>query len=173
MKRNAERPDPVLGTEITPLTFGVTATPGADSDPITLYQWDFDGDNIFEENTEAPSVVWQFMEPGLYNVGVLVRDRDSFTFRTQLVDVKPVTFETILHYAKYRLDEVFAEGNLSIINRTRLSNTGAAIDRGIWGQRYDELSVNPVSEYAEGELNNPTPARGERAHIRAKAFLRH
>ena len=30
------------------------------------------------------------MEPGLDTVGVLARDRDSFTFRTQLVDVKAV-----------------------------------------------------------------------------------
>ena len=36
---NADPIDPVLGYETVPLTFGVTATPGAPNDPITLYQW--------------------------------------------------------------------------------------------------------------------------------------
>ena len=39
------------------------------------------------------------------DVGVLARDRDSFTFRTQLVDVA-VDFGVTLRYAKYRLNEV-------------------------------------------------------------------
>jgi PKD repeat protein len=165
---NNDRPDPVLGYEIVPLTFGVTATAGAPNDPITLYQWDFDGDNLFDENTEDPSVVWQFMEPGLYNVGVLARDRDSFTFRTQLVDVKVVDFQTTLEYAKYRLDEVINAGNLNILNRARLAQTSSKIDQGIWGQVHDDLLVDPISEYANGALNNPDNDRSERMHLQVQ-----
>jgi hypothetical protein len=150
---NDDRFDPVFGYEIVPFTFGVTATPGAPNDPITLYQWDFDGDQIFEETTNDPSVMWQFMEPGLYNVGVLVRDRDSFTFRTQLVDVKPVDFETTLQYAQYQLTEVLNGGNLNVINRARLANTGKNIIKGLWGQRYDDLRVDATSEYNDGAMN--------------------
>jgi PKD repeat protein len=162
---NVDRPDPMLGYEVVPVTFGVTATPGAPNDPITLYQWDFDGDQLFDETTEDPSVVWQFMEPGLYEVGVLVRDRDSFTFRTQYVDVKPVDFETVLKYMKFRLDEVMA-GDLNIINRARLANTGAAIDKALWAQRHDGLSVDAEAEYNEGAMDQPDSGRAERVHVR-------
>jgi PKD repeat protein len=162
---NVDRPDPMLGYEVVPVTFGVTATPGAPNDPITLYQWDFDGDQLFDETTEDPSVVWQFMEPGLYEVGVLVRDRDSFTFRTQYVDVKPVDFETVLKYMKFRLDEVMA-GDLNIINRARLANTGAAIDKALWAQRHDGLSVDAEAEYNEGAMDQPDSGRAERVYVR-------
>jgi hypothetical protein len=165
---NDDRPDPVLGYEIVPLTFGVTATPGAPNDPITLYQWDFDGDQIFEETTNDPSVMWQFMEPGLYNVGVLVRDRDSFTFRTQLVDVKPVDFETTLQYAQYQLTEVLNGGNLNVINRARLANTGKNIIKGLWGQRYDDLRVDATSEYNDGAMNQPDGGRTSQVHIQSQ-----
>ena len=165
---NGDRPDPVIGYEIVPVTFGVTATPGAPNDPITLYQWDFDGDNLFDENTEDPSVTWQFMEPGLYNVGVLARDRDSFTFRTQLVDVKAVDFETTFNYAKYRLEEVLTGGGLNVINRARLANTGSAINNGIWGQVNDGLVVDPIAEYADGRMDNANSARAERIHLQTQ-----
>jgi hypothetical protein len=161
---NNDRPDPVLGHEILPLTFGVTATPGAPNDPITLYQWDFDGDQLFEETTNDPSVIWQFMEPGVYEVGVLARDRDSFTFRTQLVDVKPVTFESTLEYAQHRLDQVLA-GDLDRFTRARLGNTAGKIEQGIWAQKYDELSVDPTAEYNDGALNRPDAGRASRLHL--------
>lgn len=164
---NNDRPDPVVGYEILPLTFGVTATPGAPNDPITLYQWDFDGDQIFEETTNDPSVEWQFMEPGIYEVGVLARDRDSFTFRTQLVDVKAVSYESTLNYAKHRLDQVLA-GNLNVLNRARLANTGSKIEQGIWAQKHDDLTVDPVHEYNDGALNRPDSGRASRLHIQSQ-----
>jgi len=162
---NEERPDPVIGYEVVPLTFGVTASPGAPNDPITLYQWDFDGDQLFEETTNDPSVEWQFMEPGLYTVGVLARDRDSFTFRTQIVDVKPVDFETTLDYARHRLGQVLNGGGLNIINRARLANTGKNINKGLWGQRYDGLTVDPTDEYNDGAMDQPNSGRVSRVHL--------
>ena len=165
---NTERPDPVIGYEVLPMRFGVTASPGAPNDPITLYQWDFDGDNIFDENSVDPQITWQFMEPGIYNVGVLARDRDSFTFRTQLVEVKAVDFADTLEYAKYRLAEVLNGGNLNILARARLAQTAAKIDQALWGQSYDELTVDPVSEYADGNLNNADSARAERLHLQVQ-----
>ena len=166
---NDERPDPVVGYEIVPLTFGVTATPGAPNDPITLYQWDFDGDQIFEETTNDPNVMWQFMEPGVYLVGVLARDRDSFTFRTQVVEVNPVGFDTTLRYAQLRLDQVLA-GNLNIINRARLANTGAKISAALWGQRHDGVVSDPIAEYNEGDLDQPSSERTERVHLNGQGI---
>jgi hypothetical protein len=139
---NEARPNPVVAYESIPITFGVDATPGAENDPITLYQWDFDGDNIFDLTTDVPYATWQFMEPEVNEVGVLVRDRDSFTFRSQVVDVKPVDFETILSFVRNSVQAKIDSGTLNPINRLRLSKTVASTEAGIWGQQRDELTIN-------------------------------
>lgn len=163
---NEERPDPVIAYESVPITFGVDATPGSASDPITFYQWDFDGDNIFDVTTDVPYATWQFMEPEASHVGVLVRDRDSFTFRSQLVDVKPVNFQTTLTFARNSVQERINGGTLSPINRLRLAKTVASAEAGIWGQRRDELNVDP-----EYELEFDTdPERASRAHLQLQGI---
>lgn len=145
-EENTERPDPVVAYEVLPIKFGVIAQPGGDFDPITLYQWDFDGDNIFDVNTTEPYAEHQYMEPGVYTLGVLVRDRDSFTFRTQLVDVRPVDFETTFRFVGYGLQSQLDAGVLSPINRLRLAQTHKSIEAGVWGQVYDGLVTDAPTE---------------------------
>lgn len=163
-EENTERPDPVVAYEVLPIKFGVIAQPGGDFDPITLYQWDFDGDNIFDENTVEPFAEHQFMEPGVYNVGVLARDRDSFTFRTQVVDVRPVDFETTFRFVGHSLQAQLAAGVLSPINRLRLAQTSRSIEAGVWGQVYDGLVSDAPAELT-GAL---TPGRARPLHLQTQ-----
>jgi hypothetical protein len=160
-EENIDRPDPVIAYESLPLTFGMIAQPGADNDPITLYQWDFDGDNIFDVNTQEPYAEWQYLEPGLYEVGMLVRDRDSFTFRSQLVDVKPIDFQRVFEYIGHGVAARFASGQLNPINRLRLSATAGSVQAGIWGQVHDGFDADPTRELDVG----PMPERAARLHL--------
>lgn len=165
-----DRSDPAVGYEILPLEFGVTATPGAPNDPITLYQWDFDGDNLFEESTEDPHVEWQFVEPGIYTVGVLVRDRDSFTLRTQVVDVKPVSFSSIFSFIDYSVERRIAQGELNILARARLNKVDDQASYGMWSQAFDGIdNLDPVEEYTIA----PNPSRSSPVHLQQQglAFL--
>jgi hypothetical protein len=161
---NVDRPSPIMGYEVMPVRFGVTARPGSENDPITLYQWDFDGDNIFELSTDIPFAEHQFMDPGLHTIGVLVRDRDSFTFRTQLVDVKPIGFAGVLDFIRYSIEGKIADNVLNVLNRARLAGTPTDIANGIWAQSYDDLEVNAADELENG----PTLARAQRLHLQSQ-----
>jgi hypothetical protein len=149
------------GFEVMPLEFTVIAQPGANSDPITRYQWDFDGDNLFDVSTDEPRAEWQFVDSGPHAVGVLVRDRDSFTFRTEIVDVKPLDFEGVFEYIGYSIQRKRDEGALNALARARLRNVQRDIDHGIWGQRFDELDANAFEELELGANVN----RASRRHL--------
>jgi hypothetical protein len=158
---NQDRPDPVVAFEMLPIEFGVNATPGDPNDPITMYQWDFDGDLLYEETTDVPSVEWQFMDPGIYQVSVLVRDRDSFTLHTQSVEIKPVSFEDIFHFIAYSVNVKIQNGGLDFLSRARLANTASDAEKGIWAQMYDGVDDDPVEELANGALAD----RSSRIHL--------
>jgi PKD repeat protein len=52
-----------------------------DSDgTITLYEWDWESDNVYDCNTTSPEVMsHSYEEPGLYNVTLRVTDNDGLT----------------------------------------------------------------------------------------------
>jgi hypothetical protein len=54
-----------------PLTF--TDASVGNPDPIASWQWDFDGDDVYDDASGA-TASWTFTRPGTHNVGLLVTD---------------------------------------------------------------------------------------------------
>ncbi len=85
-------PEQQLAEEGVPLRFDASAsTPGADSDPIVGYRWEF-GDGEVSE-TEAPETQHAFADNGTYAVRVTVIDSDgseaATTFAIEVRNVAP------------------------------------------------------------------------------------
>ncbi len=153
---------PVTGPEILPLSFKVDAAAGTPTDPITSYQWDFDGDNVFEKTTATDTTDFQFKEPGTYQVGVIVRDRDSFSKYILPVTVQPVSWQTLLEHAKYQVNLVKTNTpNLAPFARLKINAIPIDLDKAIWGQKYDGIDDQPIDEFP----NSPLPARARAQHL--------
>ena len=60
---NNDRPDPVIGYEVVPVTFVSQQPSGRTQRPDHSLSMGLDGDNLFDENTEDPSVVWHPWNP--------------------------------------------------------------------------------------------------------------
>jgi len=62
----------------TPITFD----PSGSYDPdgtIILYEWDFDGDGVYDLSTTTPSIVsYTYTTPGTYTVTLRITDHDGF-----------------------------------------------------------------------------------------------
>ncbi len=57
---------------------------------IILYEWDFDGDDIYDESITFPDIVaFTYMNPGTYNVTLRVTDNDGLT--NTALDTKTIT----------------------------------------------------------------------------------
>ena len=57
---------------------------------IILYEWDFDGDGVYDESTTSPDVVsFVYLIPGEYNVTLRVTDDDGLT--DTAMDTKIIT----------------------------------------------------------------------------------
>jgi hypothetical protein len=76
---------------ITPLTVGFDASGSTDSDgSIVKYEWDPEGDGIFETSTDAtPTFAYEYTAPGIYNAAVRVTDNTG-TYGLTSVTVKVV-----------------------------------------------------------------------------------
>ena len=77
------------------ITFEVIAMPGAPSDPITSYDFDFLGDGIYREFPSS-KVTYQYQEAGTYEVRLRVRDIDSAVETSFPFTVRPVTLSDLL-----------------------------------------------------------------------------
>ncbi|KYK24422.1 hypothetical protein AYK24_06310 [Thermoplasmatales archaeon SG8-52-4] len=48
---------------------------------ITLYEWDWDNDGVFDENHTIPTTIYSWMEEGKHDIMLRVTDNDSLTFQ--------------------------------------------------------------------------------------------
>lgn len=71
----------------------ITFDPSGSSDPdgtIVLYEWDFDGDGVYDHSTATPSTVsYTYTTPGTYTVTLRVTDNDGLT--DTATDTKTIT----------------------------------------------------------------------------------
>jgi len=88
------------------MRFQVNAVPGAPGDPITRYEWDFDGDGEPEHAGPQLSVVnHQFHDAGRYNGIITVRDGDSLFDQPQVTNVREITMLELIQFIGLRIEE--------------------------------------------------------------------
>jgi PKD repeat protein len=109
-------PDQVY--EIARMRFQANAQPGAPGDPITRYEWDFDGDGDPEyAGPDASVIEHQFHEAGTYRGVVTVRDGDSLFDFPQVTEVREITMLELIEFIELRMteemDRAVAEGNVA------------------------------------------------------------
>jgi len=71
-----EAPDSV--DEGTPFELDASNS-GSSNGPISLYEWDLDGDGAYEESHPAPVISFQFADDGVYSVGLRITDEAGFS----------------------------------------------------------------------------------------------
>ena len=104
--------------EIARMPFQANAQPGAPGDPITRYEWDFDGDGEPEvAGPDAASITYQFHDADTYNGIVTVRDGDSLFDQPLLVEVRQITMLELIEFMRLRVNEelqaAVADGNIA------------------------------------------------------------
>ncbi|HYO73379.1 MAG TPA: S8 family serine peptidase, partial [Archangium sp.] len=73
---------PSSGSAPLVVDFTVSATTGAEdgtAEPVSGYAWDFNGDAIFDAETDAPTARYTYTQGGTFTARVRVRDMDSHT----------------------------------------------------------------------------------------------
>ncbi len=133
--------------EVLPMRFTVNAAPGVDTDPITLYSWDFDGDGVTDvSGPDAGSVIHQYRESGVYRVTVRVRDTDSVSTKVVLVVVREATLGALAAHLQSRVDEGLVDPDLPIVGRIALGELqiSEALRHAEWGERNGRRGVTMV-----------------------------
>ena len=69
----------------TPIAFEVRLP--APADPLWLYEWDFDGDGVFDVSGSRPTVSHAYEDDGVYLVQVAVRDNAGGILRSEPLEV--------------------------------------------------------------------------------------
>jgi PKD repeat protein len=69
--------DPKLTKTWKSITFDASSS--SDDHEIALYEWDFDGNGVYDWSTNQPKVTFVYEEKGTYNVGLRVTDDDGTT----------------------------------------------------------------------------------------------
>lgn len=76
----------------------IAFNPGDSFDPdgaIVLYEWDWDGDGLYDSSTPSPDeVTHAYTEPGTYNVTLRVTDNDGLT--GEAVAQKTITLSNVI-----------------------------------------------------------------------------
>jgi PKD repeat protein len=124
--------------EIARMTFQVNAVPGAPGDPITRYEWDFDGDGTPEHaGVDKANIDHQFHEAGTYNGVVTVRDGDSLFDQPHVTVVREITMLELVQFIRMRMDEeielAVADGNLQAV--LPLLEAEEYLDLAEWGEQ--------------------------------------
>ncbi len=106
----------------TPIEFNASTSFDPDG-TITLYEWDWQTDDIFDCNTTSPEVVsHSYEEPGLYNVTLRVTDNDGLigsATATMTVTLNNVVPEIPLGTIGASIAILIAIGAYFVLPRTR------------------------------------------------------
>ena len=142
--------DPVIGGldepesayEIAYMPYTMNATPGAPGDPIIRYEWDInpaaaaaDPDPEYA-GADTSTIRHQFHDAGQYNMTITVRDGDSASRVTRLVNVVEITLLQLIEHIQVRIDEeiaaVAADGELDPV--LPFADVGPLLERALWGE---------------------------------------
>ncbi len=123
--------------EIARMRFQVNAQPGAPGDPITRYEWDFDGDGDAEvAGPNEATIDHQFHDAGTYNGIVTVRDGDSLFDQPLLTEVREITMLELVQFIRVRVTEemqaAVADGNVADV--IPLAAIDDYFDKAEWGE---------------------------------------
>ncbi len=134
--------------EVLPMQFTVNAVPGVETDPLTLYTWDMDGDNVPEyEGPDASTIVHQYREAGVYRVTARVRDTDSVATKSIIVVVREATLGALASHLQDRVDAAIADDTQPLLARLALAElqlTGA-LPAAEWAERNGRRGVTMVA----------------------------
>ena len=124
--------------EIARMPFQANAQPGAPGDPITRYEWDFDGDGEPEvAGPDAASITYQFHDADTYNGIVTVRDGDSLFDQPLVVAVRQITMLELIEFmrlgANEELQAAVANGNIADV--LPLADLEEYFVKAEWGER--------------------------------------
>ena len=132
--------------EIAPMPFSVRATVAPGGDPITRYEWDFDGDGQPEyAGRELTEVHHRFRDAGQYTVAVKVFDDDSSVTRAINVDVREITLAELIDYTGGEVEATLADDQVPLQARFRLQGADLFVANGLWGERYDQRGTTLVA----------------------------
>ena len=148
--------------EIARMRYQANVRPGAPGDPITRYEWDFDGDGDPEHAGADLNVVeHQFHDAGRYNTIITVRDGDSLHDEAQVIEVREITMLELVRFIEVRVGEEIAQAQADDNLRAALplARLDDHITRAIWGEENGYrgntlLAIAPIVEgLAEAQEN--------------------
>lgn len=125
-------PDPYA---VAPQPFAVIASPGAPSDAIRRYTWDFGDGSPAVSGADLDAPTHTYAEAGQYTVTVTVADQDSSVIRSAQLDVRPPSLLEALE----QIDSQWAErtADLSPGLASAFDAMRPWLDRALWLARRD------------------------------------
>lgn len=109
---------------------------GAPGDPITRYEWDFDGDGVADyAGPNVDQVEHVFRDPGDYTVTLRVRDQDSVAVFELPVTVREMTLAEVIAWKDTEVTRREDGGQLDVPQRFALRNFHDQADQGLFGER--------------------------------------
>ncbi|MCW4049861.1 MAG: PKD domain-containing protein [Candidatus Bathyarchaeota archaeon] len=125
--------EPVTVDEGTPFELDASASVSLNG-PVVLYEWDLDGDGIYEESHQDSILPLLYPDDGVHMITLKVTDEEGFS------DIDETTI-TILNTPPYATDITYVG---ELIEGEELTFTGTAMDLGD-----DELTF--MWEFGDGE----------------------
>ncbi|MCB9523022.1 MAG: PKD domain-containing protein [Myxococcales bacterium] len=123
--------------ELYEMTLSVEASPGAPGDPITRYEWDFDGDGRFDYGSaDGVVAVTSLRDAGTYPLRVRVRDPDSYTDAVVDLRVRECTFTEAIQWVDAQIDRKRAAGAFTAFQEFSLTGIEQYVTNGLWGERW-------------------------------------
>lgn len=167
--------------ELNAGTFIAQVEAGAPNDPITRYEWDFDGDGVAEyAGPNVDQVQHVFRDPGDYTVTLRVRDQDSVAVFELPVNVREMTLAEVVAWKDTKVTEREDAGELDVPQRFALRNFHDQADQGLFGERnrlrgntllaIDRMLIGMIS--AHNDAGNADRAFGLQLWAMSRQLLR-
>ncbi|MCK4444304.1 MAG: PKD domain-containing protein, partial [Thermoplasmata archaeon] len=160
-----------------PVGTTINFDPISSSDPdgtIVLYEWDFDGDGVYDLSTATPSTVsYTYTIPGTYIVTLRVTDNDGLT--DIATATKTITLGVSADLSISSPDISFSDSNpregQSILVSATVHNLGEGNAENITLQFFDALlligerQISSISHHSHGITSIDWPAENEGFHL--------
>lgn len=172
-------PDELI--ELNAASFVANVQAGAPNDPITRYEWDFDGDGVAEYvGADANEVQHVFRDPGQYTVTLRVRDQDSVAVFELPVNVREMTLAEVIAWKDTEVQRREDAADLEVPQAFALRNFHDQADDGLFGERnrrrgntllaIDKMLIGMVS--AHDDAQNAEDAFGLELWAMSRQLLR-